>query len=81
MGKRRSQDPPADARWTATATEPPPVADTKPDPVVEALPGAEQNGHKVGRHNRVLFCWHCDATGMVAPEGATGTIFTTRCSK
>ncbi len=82
---RRKAKPAAlpDQRWVPSSADlpPPPVAPDDRDPVVDALPAAEANGHKVGRQRHHLFCWHCDATGSVTNAGPHGTIFTEKCKR
>lgn len=81
MARRRDKpNAPPDQRWTpASDASPSPQASDTTDRVVDALPIAEANGHKVGRQVNQLFCWHCDAIGSVLEYGPKGSIFTERC--
>lgn len=60
-----------------------PVKHTKPravDLVVVAGEHATTLGHKTCRVGRTFDCWHCDASGLVGPDGTRiGDIFERSC--
>lgn len=50
------------------------------DVVVAACEHATTLGHKTCRAGRTFDCWHCDASGLVGPDGARiGDIFERSC--
>jgi len=49
--------------------------------ILECVKIANEQGHKVARRIRQLWCWHCGLEGMLLCNGErTGSLFTERCS-